>query len=421
MAAVIEFVYRPSRIVGGKRVRSPYFRGRYSLGRGLKAVTVSLETPDRKVAKKRLRDIVVAKQRTMEGMDPSSAMQEASSATLQDLLGRYACDLRSRITAKHAKGTVNRIKRALAGTGWNHLCDVTPSSWVAWRASLKVAAKTKKEYQTSIQAFLNWLVRMDSAARNPLAKVDKVETRGRMVRPVRSFTDDELKRLLSVSGRRRPAYLVLLYTGLRKNEVKHLAWGDIKLDAEKPYLLAREGTTKSKQKRAIPLHPGLVVALRKLRPPFAPDDTLVFHGIFPKRGSLLRDFKRANIERVDALGRFVHFHAFRKTFQTLGVRHGINQRSAQELLGHSDPRLTANVYTDVPALGLHGEVSKLPWFDGSAPSDAHESVRTDVRGRFLHALSELVKIAQDADVHKKADSFEPAKLVEVAGVEPASP
>ena len=35
-------------------------------------------------------------------------------------------------------------------------------------------------------------------------------------------------------------------------------------------------------------------------------------------------------------GRVVHFHSFRKTMQSLGVRYGINQRAAQEMLGHSD-------------------------------------------------------------------------------------
>jgi integrase len=412
-----EYIFKPSRIVAGKRVKARCFRGRYSLGRGLKMVTVSLDTPDRDIAKKRLRDIIVAKQRELEGLSPKAS----TTLPISELLRRYAADLASRITAKHTKGTVNRIKRALAGTGWVWLADVAPSSWVAWRSTLTVSAKTVKEYQVSMQAFMNWLVRMDCAERNPLQKVDKIETRGKMVRPVRSFTDDELRRLLEVAGRRRPAYLVLLYTGLRKREVKRLLWGDLKLDDAKPYLLAREGTTKNKRKRAIPLHPGLVEVLRKLRPSDAADDQVVFHGIFPKRGSLLRDFKRAKIERVDAAGRVVHFHAFRKTFQTLGVRHGINQRSAQELLGHSDPRLTANVYTDVPALGLHAEVSKLPWLGDNAPSDAQTDVRAPVRARLLEIFSKLEKLVQDADVPLPSEAAAPAKMVEVAGVEPACP
>jgi len=71
--------------------------------------------------------------------------------------------------------------------------------------------------------------------------------------------------------------------------------------------------------------------------------------------------KRAGIERVDALGRSAQFHSFRKTWQTLGVRYGINQRVAQDVLGHSDANSTAKVYTDVPTLSLHTEIAKLPW------------------------------------------------------------
>jgi len=70
---------------------------------------------------------------------------------------------------------------------------------------------------------------------------------------------------------------------------------------------------------------------------------------------------RTGIERKDALGRVVHFHSFWKTWQTLGVRNGINQGVAQEVLGHSDANLTAKNYTDVPALALHSELAKLPW------------------------------------------------------------
>ncbi len=43
------------------------------------------------------------------------------------------------------------------------------------------------------------------------------------------------------------------------------------------------------------------------------------------------------------------------------LRHGVNQRAVQEILGHSDPSLTGNVFTDVPALSLHSEMAKLPW------------------------------------------------------------
>jgi len=47
----------------------------------------------------------------------------------------------------------------------------------------------------------------------------------------------------------------------------------------------------------------------------------------------------------------------------IGVKFGINQRAAQEILGHSDPKITAEVYTDVPALGLAAEIARLPWIE----------------------------------------------------------
>ena len=70
----------------------------------------------------------------------------------------------------------------------------------------------------------------------------------------------------------------------------------------------------------------------------------------------------------------VRTHSFRKTWQTMGVNAGINQRSAQAILGHASAEMTAKAYTDVPSLELHREVSKLPWFGTPITSENHVSV-----------------------------------------------
>ena len=199
---------------------------------------------------------------------------------------------------------------------------------MSWRATFTCSAKTVKEYQTSAAAFLNWLVRVDRLATNPLAKIDKIDARGKQVREPRAFTEDELRRLFAVAGRRLPAYLVLLYTGQRKEEVRSLVWGDLHLDEVQPYVLVRESTTKDKDKRAVPLHRDLAVLLREMRPSDATPTTSVFFGRFPTYESLRADLERAGIPHTDQLGRVVHFHGFRKTRQTLRVRYGINQRDA---------------------------------------------------------------------------------------------
>jgi integrase len=67
----------------------------------------------------------------------------------------------------------------------------------------------------------------------------------------------------------------------------------------------------------------------------------------------MADLERAGIAHKNKLGRVLHFHSFRKTFQTLGVLHDVNQRAAQDFFGHSDANLTAKVYSDGPQNSYH--------------------------------------------------------------------
>ncbi len=132
--------------------------------------------------------------------------------------------------------------------------------------------------------------------------------------------------------------------------------------------------------------------LRRFVPGNAALSDLLFPD-FPSYDALLADLKRAGIERRDSMGRVVHFHSFRKTWQTWGVTAGISQRVAQEVLGHSDPALTANVYTDVPAVGMHDEIAKLPWVS-SAPQGAPETSKSGAVQQFRKMLDELVSLAK---------------------------
>lgn len=441
---MIEYVFRHSRVVDGKRVTSRVFSGRYALEKGAKPVTVCLKTPDREIARKRLRAIVVEKQREQEGIIAPKTIRMAAATALGELIGDYERDLRGRgVDAKHAHDTIARLRRMIRETGWRVLSDIRADTFVRWRASLPCSAKTVKEYQVSAFAFLNWLVRMDRLPANPISKVDRIDTRGKQVREPRAFTEDELRRLLANAGRRLPAYLMLLYTGQRKEEVRALVWGDLHLEDAQAYVLIRESTTKDKDKRAVPLHSELAALLREMRPADATPTSSVFFGRFPTYDSLRADLKRARIEHKDALGRVVHFHAFRKTWQTLGVRYGINQRAAQEVLGHSDPALTARAYTDVAALALHHEVAKLPWlYDGDSCAEtlvgagkARTQLRTQESGISGPAASLPVskdkirhksESAEDADIAfispfpSLADtSGQNGKLVVGAGFEPA--
>lgn len=126
----------------------------------------------------------------------------------------------------------------------------------------------------------------------------------------------------------------------------------------------------------------------------------------------------------------LHFHSFRKTLQSLGVRFGINQRSAQEIFGHSDANLTVQAYTDVASLQLHDEIAKLPWISTSGVV-AHPLAQNSGVSRpsvsladICAQLVEAVKVSGAEGVgHALASAVTPSHFDEMAaraGIEPAT-
>ncbi|MBI5769095.1 MAG: site-specific integrase [Verrucomicrobia bacterium] len=374
-------------------------------------MTVGLQTTDAAVARVKLRELIVQAQREAAGL---ATKREDERAKLSGLLVTYRCDLTAQgCREKHVKATLRRIRNCFDVTGWTVTGDMKPQGFVAWRAGLKGAVKTRKEYETSVHAFLNWLVRAEVIEANPLAKIGKINARGRQLKPTRAYTEGDLRRLFALRTQRVCAYQVLTYTGLRKGELKGLLWSDVELTGDAPHVRLRESGTKDRADRVVPLHPVAVAAFVAVRDAVGAErKERVFDGIFPTWEAFKRDLSSAGIERRDAAGRVVNFQAFRKTFQTLGARHGLNQRSAQELLGHSDANLTAKAYTDAAALTLRPEVLKLPDLTADALSNAQKAGKgfalADLMGRLKALVTELVTEVKASSGMVVGEGFEPS-------------
>jgi site-specific recombinase XerC len=69
-------------------------------------------------------------------------------------------------------------------------------------------AENAKRIPRARFAFLNWLLRNERIAHNPLAKVIKAETKGRERRVRRALNDEEINRLIQASGKRALPYFV---------------------------------------------------------------------------------------------------------------------------------------------------------------------------------------------------------------------
>ena len=132
-----------------------------------------------------------------------------------------------------------------------------------------------------------------------------------------------------------------------------------------------------------------------MRPEGVASSARVFAGRLADYDLFRKHLIRAGIEHKDAGGQVLNLHSFRKTFQTFGVRYGINQRAAQEILGHSDANLTAKVYTDVAALGLRSEIEKLPWITAAGVVAQPEAQKSGIPSPAV-SLNDIVAKVVDA-------------------------
>ena len=114
----------------------------------------------------------------------------------------------------------------------------------------------------------------------------------------------------------------------------------------------------------------------------------------------------------------------------MGVRYGINQRAAQEVLGHSDANLTAKAYTDVPALALHDEIAKLPWITDAETVAQHGAQNTGVSrpstslADIMSQFNEAVKVTEAGELRGLLASpvtpLHQFKLAARVGIEPTT-
>jgi integrase len=216
------------------------------------------------------------------------------------------------------------------------------------------------DYLEAARSFFNWLIKSRRLQLNPLVAVEKVKTEGRQTRERRSFTVEEIKRLLAVVGERKPVYLMATHTGLRRSELAALKWADLHLDEAKPFALVRASTTKNSKVAPMSLHPELVGVLRELKAGSQPGE-LVFKQ-FPRIERFKRDLKKAGIDYQDALGRYADFHSLRKTLGTNLAKAGVPRRTAMSVMRHSDGKLTDKIYTDENSLGVETAIDVLPAF-----------------------------------------------------------
>lgn len=185
---------------------------------------------------------------------------------------------------------------------------------------------------------------------------DLVLPRGDVQKARPCFTAEEVRAILQ--GARFPdlaAYAVMAYTGCRGGEVFALSWEDV--DFEQRILMVRRGnfrgaiqTTKTgSSNRTLPMPGALLDILKAYREEWSPNlGRHLFAGpdgepVNPE--AVLRWRFKPLLRRLGI--RPAGFHAFRHAQASLLVSTGANPKVAQAQLGHSDIRVTLELYSHV--------------------------------------------------------------------------
>lgn len=234
-----------------------------------------------------------------------------------------------------------RISKRFGNVQLNKFTRRAVQQWLNELKDSGLAASTCDHHGKLIRQALNLAVDWELLDRNPVAGIKLFGGDNRIENVM---TPDQLRTLLhtldNVNGRRKVASLVirfLLFTGARVNEALNARWPDI--DRENRTWTVQATNSKSKQRRSIPLNDAAIAVLNELESEGA--SAWLFtscHGDGNQRMTTInRVYQKI---RVDAGLPWLRLHDLRHNFASLLVNSGRTLYEVQQILGHSDSKVT---------------------------------------------------------------------------------
>jgi integrase len=346
------------------------------------------------------------------------AVAEQQDLPLADHIVTYVEHLKAkRVSESYRQDSKSYLVRIATECRFIRLSDLDRSAlerWLAARAEEGLSARACNAYRGAAVSFCNWCLDTRRLVANPFERLAKANQRVDRRRERRALTEEELHRLLE-AARRRPLlmrearnrgprkgapgaklkegtrsklellgheraliYKTLVLTGLRRGELASLTVAQLELDGPQAWAIVHAADEKARRGAQIPLRADLASDLRawlrrKLEcaqaeakrrgepiPMALSPQTPLFNVPEGLVKILDRDLELAGIPKRDGRGRTIDVHAMRHTFGTHLSKGGVPLRTAQSAMRHSDPRLTANVYTDPQLLDIAGALDALP-------------------------------------------------------------
>jgi len=359
---------------------------------------------DKRVAERRRAEVIRLRDMRIDGL----GAVEGQDLLLAEIAADYLVDLQPRVSTHHFRNVSGRLRRTLIRLDGMTVRELKPMHVFRIRSEMVGAGKSHRTANLiggTLKAMLRWAVEMELIAKSPLESLKPLpETAEHKVCRRRALSDEEIERFLAASTAddenaallarvkkvahvpQTPMWRTLLDTGARWNELRLLEWQDI--DFGQQLVVFRAEHTKSRRRKVVPLGEGTLAVLRELK--------LCHQRLFkrlPRAGERVfltpracgwarssnnpmrifnRVLKRAGIQKYKSDGTKLDIHALRHTFGTRLSRAGAPLVHTQKLMGHSDPKLTAQVYTHLDAEDLRGAIDGM-----KVPDDGRAAMRQE--------------------------------------------
>jgi integrase len=229
------------------------------------------------------------------------------------------------------------------------------NEFIAHRRKAAVKPTVNKEVR-NLRAFVRWAVK-NRYAGTSAARIEW-HMQKEPKRLVKALNKTELNNLL-IAAKAYQRYgdawyirvLLAVSCGIRRGDIEKLCFSDIDFESETASTFSQK-TGKGMASR--PLHPVAVSELLKYRETIPVGQDKLFPDHFTS-GKWERIRNRARLPGF-------RFHWLRKTYSSFIQQAGFSTAVAQDLLEHSSPKLTREVYTDVSPV-FREAVSSIPLRD----------------------------------------------------------
>ena len=214
---------------------------------------------------------------------------------------------------------------------------------------------TINNYITILKQIYQYAMELKLIHENPAKGIKLSYKEGSKI--TRFFSKAEISQIIELCNSfYSDLFQFLLYTGMRKNEVRFLEWNDIDFKEGIIRIRAKEGfSPKTKKGRNIPMHP----IVKEILSNRSKESNLIFP-------SPTNDLFAPNTwwyylrDRLRKLGiRNASVHTFRHTFASWLAMEGVEMRTIAELLGHSRIETTM-IYAHLAPDHVKRAVERLP-------------------------------------------------------------